>query len=129
MLPCRSAAMPSGCGAPAGNVAKRSTSPRSQAPALNDSKMKAAKSALRTQSLVIPPPQEELSRSVCSGGAAAVKSRTPESTTPRLYSINLKKNLGPRFRGGDTSAFALFTAGDEQRENQRGHAALNRVVA
>src|SRR5581483_9201270 len=36
MLPCRSAAMPSGCGAPAGNVAKRSTSPRSQADALSD---------------------------------------------------------------------------------------------
>src|SRR5581483_6975830 len=36
MLPCRSAAMPSGCGAPAGNVAKRSTSPRSQADASSD---------------------------------------------------------------------------------------------
>src|SRR4051812_42858307 len=33
MLPCRSAAIPSGCGAPAGNVAKRSTWPRSQAAA------------------------------------------------------------------------------------------------
>src|ERR1051325_4609776 len=36
MLPCRSAAIPSGCGAPCGSVANRSTSPRSQADAWSD---------------------------------------------------------------------------------------------
>src|SRR5262245_27556521 len=58
MLPCRSAAIPSGCGAPAGNVAKRSTWPRSQAAASSGQSERQAstpttarrKAAIRTSS-------------------------------------------------------------------------------